>query len=55
MYKSFISSNIINEDNNNINNLLNKINDNENTLDLFNNRASYRLGDSFNFTNDKML
>jgi len=47
-YKSFSSSNSINE-NNNI--LLNKINDlendNESSLDLFNNHSSYRLGDTF--------
>jgi hypothetical protein len=53
MYKSFSSSNSINE-NNNI--LLNKINDlennNQNTLDLFNNHASYRLGDGFYLTNE---
>lgn len=48
MYKLFSSSNSINEDNNI---LLNKINDleneNQNSLDLFNNYSSYRLGDGF--------
>ena len=46
LYASFIASNSTNEDDNNFNILLNKINDNENTLDLFNNHASYRLGDA---------
>jgi hypothetical protein len=56
MYRSFSASNSINEDNNNINNLLNKINDlendNESSLDLFNNHSSYRLGDGFYLTNE---
>jgi len=54
MFKLFSKSN---EDNNNINNLLNKINDlendNQNSLDLFNNYSSYRLGDGFYHNNKK--
>lgn len=48
LYKSFSQQNSINQDNNV---LLNKINDleneNQNSLDLFNNYGSYRLGDGF--------
>uniref|UniRef100_A0A6C0LDC6 Uncharacterized protein n=1 Tax=viral metagenome TaxID=1070528 RepID=A0A6C0LDC6_9ZZZZ len=51
LYNSFIASNSINKDNNNI--LLNKINDNKNSLDLFNNHANYRLGDAVYLLNDK--
>ena len=54
--KLFISSTSINEDNNILLNKINDLeNDNQNTLDLFNNHSSYRLGDSFYFTNDKIL
>ena len=54
MFKLFSSSNSINDDNNI---LINKINDLENekqnSLDLFNNYASYRLGDGFYHNNKK--
>ena len=57
LYKSFSKSNSINSINEDNNILLNKINDleneNPNTLDLFNNHASYRLGDGFYLTNNK--
>ena len=53
IYKLFSSSNSINEDNI----LLNKINDleneNQNSLDLFNNHPSYRLGDVVYLLNNK--
>jgi len=55
IFKLISSSNSINEDNNI---LLNKINDsendNQNSLDLFNNHGSYRLGDGFYLTNSKL-
>ena len=55
MYESFSASNSINEDNNN---LLNKVydleNDNQDSLDLFNNHGGYRLGDGFFYTNEKI-
>ncbi len=44
IFKSFSASNSINQDNNI---LLNKINDNQDSLDLFNNYSVYRLGDAF--------
>ena len=48
MYRSFSKSNSINEDNNILLNKINDLeNDNQNSLDLFNNHASYRLGDGF--------
>ena len=52
----FSTSNNINKDNNNI--LLNKINDlendNQNSLDLFNNHSGYRLGDGFYYNSHKV-
>ena len=54
MYRYFSVSNSIDEQNNI---LLNKINDleddNQNSLDLFNNHSSYRLGDGFYLTTSK--
>jgi len=54
LYKLFSAKNP-NKDNNI---LLNKINDsendNQNSLDLFNNHGSYRLGDGFFYTNEKI-
>ena len=47
-YKLFSASNSINEDNNILLNKINDLeNDNQNSLDLFNNNSSYRLGDAF--------
>jgi hypothetical protein len=53
MYKLFSASNSINEDSNILLNKINDLeNDNKNNLDLFNNYASYRLGDGFYLTNN---
>ena len=54
MYKSFSSSNSINEDNNILLNKINDLeNDNQKSLDLFNNYTDYRLGDGFYLTNSR--
>ena len=51
LYKLFSASNSINKDNNI---LLNDLeNDNQNTLDLFNNYKDYRIGDGFYLTNSE--
>jgi hypothetical protein len=48
MYRYFSVSNNINKDNNILINKINDLeNDNQNSLDLFNNHPSYRLGDGF--------
>lgn len=53
MYKLFSASNSVNEDNNILLNKINDLeNDNQNSLDLFNNHGSYRLGDGFYLTNN---
>ena len=52
MYKLFSATNSINEDNNILLNKINDLeNDNQSSLDLFNNYGSYRLGDGFYLTN----
>ena len=54
MYKLFSASNSVNEDNNILLNKINDLeNDNQNSLDLFNNHASYRLGDAVYLLNDE--
>ena len=54
MYKLFSQQNSINQYNNVLLNEINDLeNENQNSLDLFNNHTSYRLGDGFYFTNDK--
>tara|TARA_A100001015_G_C15021040_1_gene728007 strand:+ start:822 stop:1622 length:801 start_codon:yes stop_codon:yes gene_type:complete len=51
MFKIFSKSNSINDDNNILLNKVNDLeNDNQNSLDLFNNHGSYRLGDGFYLT-----
>ena len=53
MFKLFSASNSINEDSNILLNKINDLeNDNESSLDLFNNHSSYRLGDGFYLTNE---
>jgi hypothetical protein len=48
MFKLFSSSNSINKDSNILLNKINELqNDNQSSLDLFNNYSSYRLGDMF--------
>lgn len=55
MFKLFSSSNSINEDNNILLNKINDLeNDNQSSLDLFNKHSSYRLGDGFFYTNEKI-
>lgn len=54
MYKLFNSSNSMNKDNNILLNKINDLeNDNQNSLDLFNNHASYRLGDAVYLLNNE--
>jgi len=53
MYKLFSATNFINEDNILLNKINDLENDNQTSLDLFNNYGSYRLGDGFFLTNDK--
>ena len=54
LYKLFSASNSINDYNNNLLNKINDLeNDNQDSLDLFNNHSSYRLGDGFFYTNNK--
>ena len=54
LYKLFSASNSINEDNNILLNKINQLeNDNQTSLDLFNNHGSYRLGDGFYYTDNK--
>ena len=54
LYKLFSASNSINKDSNMLLNKINELeNDNQSSLDLFNNYSSYRLGDGFFYTNNK--
>ena len=54
MFRLFSATNSVNEDNNILLNKINDLeNDNESSLDLFNNHGSYRLGDGFYLTTSK--
>jgi hypothetical protein len=52
LYKSFSQPNSINQDNNILLKKYDLENDNQDSLDLFNNYPSYRLGDGFYLTNE---